>query len=316
MGPDLIVRQVRLAWGLDVHHADYAPVGFGSHHWWLTGPGDQRWFATVDDLRMGDRSRATLDGALLAAFLLRETGLEFVVAPLPRPNGDLTEALSDRHVLAVYPHVDGEAPTYGRFESHERRQDVIGRLVAIHRSTDEARGIAPVDSLAIPQRADLDNTLATMSRGWDSGPFAHGAHALLRSNAAGLATALAAYDDLAGRIRATSDTWVITHGEPHRGNTIVNDSGVHLIDWETARIAPPERDLWALIDEDARCRVEYTELSGRELNDDALDLYRRWWDLCEVSLYTAELRKEHGDTPETRIAWQCLRDHLAKAIAE
>jgi len=87
---------------------------------------------------------------------------------------------------------------------------------------------------------------------------------------------------------------------------------VHLIDWQTARVAPSERDLWSLIDEDARSGQDYTKWSGHILDDSALDLYRRWWSLCEVSLYAADLHAEHTNTPKTEIAWNGLREHLAK----
>ncbi|MEV6495156.1 phosphotransferase, partial [Actinoplanes sp. NPDC051633] len=76
-------------WSLRAGALEYLPVGFGSHHWKLTGgPG---YFVTVDDLRtrrraadepLGagfDRSRA----ALAAARALRAAGRDFVVAPLP-----------------------------------------------------------------------------------------------------------------------------------------------------------------------------------------------------------------------------------------
>lgn len=315
LAPSVVAEQVRLAWGYDVLTSEYAPLGFGSHHWWITGPGGQRWFATVDDLRTGNRNRPTLDAALDSAAALRDSGLSFVVAPLRRSNGDLTLAIDAHHILAVYPHLNGQASTYGAYETHERRTAVLTRLVAIHGSSTSVRTRAPLDQLAIPQRANLVDALTQITTPWDGGPFAHHAQTLLRANAAQINAALSAYDHLAEAVRATVDRWVLTHGEPHRGNTIVTDAGVHLIDWETARLAPPERDLWALIDEDERSRSFYCQRTGLDLDENALDLYRRWWDLCEVSLYTADLQAEHGDTPETRIAWQGLRQHVDRIAA-
>jgi len=55
--PNAIVDHVEAHWGRGVLQAEYAPLGFGSHHWWLRGVDNQRWFATVDDLRMGERNR-------------------------------------------------------------------------------------------------------------------------------------------------------------------------------------------------------------------------------------------------------------------
>ena len=109
---------------------------------------------------------------------------------------------------------------------------------------------------------------------------------------------------------AEHNRFVVTHGEPHRGNTIFTADGVVLIDWDTALLAPPERDLWTLIDEDETIAADYSTLSGRSLDDRALQLYRLWWDLCEVSLYIADFRRAHDDTEDTRVAWQCLEKYL------
>lgn len=309
----IVAGLVANGWGFDIRQVDYAPVGFGSHHWWLRGANGHRWFATIDDLHMGDRSKDTLVAALAAATVLRQSGHDFVVAPLAQPGGDLTVWVPPHYVLAVYPHVDGEAATYGHYESHERRSEVIDRLAAIHRSTDLVHDVAPVDDLHIPKRSHLEDTLDTIDEPWSSGPFAAEAQALLAGNAAALRKALAHYDRLVAVVSRTRYRWTITHGEPHRGNTIVNNQGVQLIDWESARIAPPERDLWLLIDEDNRSRADYAAASGRVIDDTALDLYRRWWDLCEVSLYTDDLRSDHVDTPESRIAYNGLVEHLRRA---
>ena len=44
-----VAAAVAEGWGIDVDHVEYAPVGFGSHHWIATAA-DVRWFVTVDDL--------------------------------------------------------------------------------------------------------------------------------------------------------------------------------------------------------------------------------------------------------------------------
>ena len=44
---------------------EHAPVGFGSHHWWVTTADGCRWFATADDLRT--RRVAAFAAALRAA---------------------------------------------------------------------------------------------------------------------------------------------------------------------------------------------------------------------------------------------------------
>jgi aminoglycoside phosphotransferase (APT) family kinase protein len=44
--------------------------------------------------------------------------------------------------------------------------------------------------------------------------------------------------------RERGERGALTHGEPHPGNVIGTDDGWLLVDWDTAAIAQPERDLW------------------------------------------------------------------------
>ena len=103
---------------------------------------------------------------------------------------------------------------------------------------------------------------------------------------------------------------MVTHGEPHRGNIIFTPNGAALIDWDTLLVSHPERDLWALINEDPECGEVYCRLSGRTLDREALRLHQLWWDLCEVSLFVNDFRAKHQDTADTRTAWSGLTTHL------
>jgi len=90
---DLADADVRAAlehgWGLEVVTVEHAPVGFGSHHWWVGTDDGRRWFATADDLRLrrhtDDEPLAAplerLRAALTTATALREHGLEWSSRP-------------------------------------------------------------------------------------------------------------------------------------------------------------------------------------------------------------------------------------------
>jgi aminoglycoside phosphotransferase (APT) family kinase protein len=59
-------------------------------------------------------------------------------------------------------------------------------------------------------------------------------------------------------VRESSDSWVVTHGEPHRGNVIRDPrGGVYLVDWDTTLIAPRERDLRMVLDRELTGWDEY-----------------------------------------------------------
>ena len=103
---------------------------------------------------------------------------------------------------------------------------------------------------------------------------------------------------------------MVTHGEPHRANTITTPDGEALIDWETAKLAPPERDLWMLMDGDPTIAEEYATRTGIGLDTNAVALYHLWWDLCEIALYVTAFRSPHDDTEDTRVAWAGLERSL------
>ena len=93
-------------------------------------------------------------------------------------------------------------------------------------------------------------------------------------------------------------------GELHAANTINTDSGLVLVDWDSALIAPRERDLWSLaVEEPASLLLHYTAKTGVTPLPDFLELYRLRWDLTEVSRYVALFRAPHDDTADTRVAW-------------
>ena len=55
----------------------------------------------------------------------------------------------------------------------------------------------------------------------------------------------------------------MTHGEPHRGNIVVTDAGVVLVDWDTCLLAPPERDVWLVAGEEPGILEDYERRTGR-----------------------------------------------------
>jgi aminoglycoside phosphotransferase (APT) family kinase protein len=79
--------------------------------------------------------------------------------------------------------------------------------------------------------------------GWTEGPYGEPARQLVGRHAARLDNRFARYDNLAGAAAGQSERMVLTHGEPHAANTINTDGGMVLIDWDTALVAPRERDL-------------------------------------------------------------------------
>jgi spectinomycin phosphotransferase len=192
---------------------------------------------------------------------------------------------------------------------------VLDAIAQLHQSTDVARPTAINDDLAIDGRDQLVTALGDLDSAWTGGPYAEPARALLRPLANDVHRVLRHYDELAAAVVEERERMVITHGEPHRGNTIATTSGLKLIDWDTVQIAPPERDLWSLAAEDPSIVADYAAMAGTITNRDSMELYRLRWDLTEVALFVADFRRGHDDTEDTRVAWSGLSHQLDPARA-
>jgi spectinomycin phosphotransferase len=96
---------------------------------------------------------------------------------------------------------------------------------------------------------------------------------------------------------------VPTHGEPHPGNVVRTQGGPVLVDWETARLAEPERDLWLVAARtDLDVVAQYTERSGRRVDVARLRTRALRWSVADVAGFVAALLAAPEETPDT--AWQ------------
>jgi spectinomycin phosphotransferase len=307
-------------WGLHGATLEYLPVGFGSHHWTAEDSRGARWFISVDDLEAGfqagpdtDSAFAALERAFRTAAALRDKAkLDFVVAPLADDEGAVIRRLSDRYAVRLSPLVEGASSSYGSYASPDDRRRMAGVLGRLHAATEHIPTDLPrKEDFALPSRAALVEALHDLDRPWSSGPFGEPARRLLEAGAHDVERDLREYDVLAARVREHSDSWVITHGEPHRANVIRDpQGGVHLVDWDTTLLAPRERDLRMVLDQELTGWDEYVAVAGAaSLHQEAIELYRRWWDLAEIGIYTELFRRAHERTEDTIKSWESLAEY-------
>jgi spectinomycin phosphotransferase len=305
---DAVIEPLADGWDFDVTTAEYAAIGGGSYHWIVTDPTGEQRFVTVDDLDrkpwLGDTPSSVFVGlgrAFDTAVALRETGLEFVLAPVRAGDGASVTRIGPRYTLAVFPFVKGEAGRFGEYRPSDRAA-LVPMLAELHRATPTS-GARRLD-LALAGRAWLEQALSELDRVWDTGPLAEPARKLLARHAPEVAELLALADRLSAEI--TPDGWVVTHGEPHAANLIETANGHLLIDWDTVALAPPERDLWMLVDDDAGAGSRYEGATARRLDSAALDFFRLMWDLSDLVGFTNVMRSPHGDNADTRKAYEAL----------
>ena len=138
---------------------------------------------------------------------------------------------------------------------------------------------------------------------------------LVQRHAAPLRRLLDRYDHLVREARARPARAVLTHGEPHPGNTLLTAAGWVLIDWDTALAAPPEPDLWSLDPGDGTILDAYAGLTGVIPRPDLLSLYRLRWDIAEIAVDVGRFRRPHAGTADDSQSWELLSSAVGQACS-
>ena len=301
-------------WGMAVTSMEYRAVGWGSHHWEVADAAGPRWFVTVNELENKRLSAsepladgfARLRAALAAAMDLQACGRTFVVAPVPTRDGEPLARVDGRFGVAVYPFVAGQSFDWGEFSSPGHRLSVLDLLVNMHTAPPAASRRALADDFTVPCRDELEAACSPDGDIADCGPYARPMSLLARQYAGPLQRLLARYDALVVEARGRGTRTVLTHGEPHPGNTMLTADGWVLIDWDTALVAPPERDLWDLDPGDGSILDAYASATGTSPQPVLLDLYRLRWDLADIAVNVSRFRRPHAGNIDDDKSWELL----------
>jgi len=298
---------------------NYLPVGWGSHHWDALDRAGSRWFITVDELE-NKRVRAdeSLDGgfarlraSLRSAAALRKAGGEFVLAPVAANNAESVLRFGARFAVAVYRFTEGR--TFGWDEwTAAGRFATLRMVTAVHLAPGRVRADALREDFWVPFRDQLEAACG----GWEPaecGPYTHAAIRLLREHGAAVRRQLDRYDEGAAVARARPDRYVLTHGEPHPGNTMLAGDGWRLLDWDTALIAPPERDLWHLDTGDGSVPAAYAAATGVTPLPELIEFYRMGWDVKDMAYDAAQFFRPHADSANDRKTWDGLTSLVRRA---
>jgi spectinomycin phosphotransferase len=300
--PAQLLAVVRREWDSTVDELEHLPIGFGAHHWAASAHGTRRLFVTFDRL-LPRHSAEELEQVYAAAAELAASGLDFVLAGRPTASGRHTVPLAEG-ALSVTAWADGLSGGGPHRDDAETAECAV-ILARLHASP------AP---LAIPLWRPLvqpvpfaDALDRQLAEPWETGPYGEPARHALRARFDRIRNWAASYGELAHEALATRDTWVPTHGEPHLGNQLVTSEGRRLVDWESLKLAPLERDLRCLVDSGIGWARSYglTEPDWR-----MVEMFDLEWRLSEIVEYAAWFSHPHAGTASDTIAFEGLREEL------
>jgi spectinomycin phosphotransferase/16S rRNA (guanine(1405)-N(7))-methyltransferase len=233
------------------------------------------------------------------------------VAPASARDGEPAVRIGERFAVAVYPFVDGRSGAWGEWTA-ALRAGTLGMVTRVHTAPREARQQALDEDFSVPFRDLLEAACA----GWEPagcGPYTAPAARLLREHAKPLRRWLDRYDDLAAAARARPERNVLTHGEPHPGNVMRTGDGWRLIDWDTALVAPPERDLWLLAADDGTVPSGYAAATGITPLPELIELYRVGWEIKDTAVDAARFFRPHADSADDVKTWGLLNVLVSRA---
>ena len=296
-----VLGLIREHWDHGAVSCAYLPHGAGAHHWVASGRHQPRWFVTADDVGAHGRLGELLD-TYAAARELAQRGHHVVVptlTPETEPHG--VGVVVGAYLLTVTPYLEGE-PGPGDYADDNQRALIAGALGALHaeRSPARARPWVP----GPPLRAELSALLDRLDSPWTAGPFGESVRTALQRSGPELGRLYRRFDQLAARARDARDDWVPTHGEPHTRNVLWRLGGPVLVDWESLRIAPRERDLRTVLrDADgAEPLSAYVAHGGTaDLDDDMVELFDLEWWLWNMAIFAIRFSGPHdGDDDDER----------------
>lgn len=314
----LVGEMLREHWDFDATEVRYAPVGFGAYHWVAGDAAGPRWFVTANHLdRHGswlgptaEHTRAGIEAAAHVSRELADRGHEFVLAPLPDRAGRLVRQLLPQWVVQVLPYLRGWSTPDGAWEDPAERRQIAGILGRLH--VAEPPEALQAWDFAVPGRAGLLTALSELDRPWSAGPYSESTRRLLAGALDAIHDLLARYDALVRDIAGSGDPWVVTHGEPHSANVVRTDDGrMHLVDWDTVKLAPRERDLAALGGDQTDVLPAYQAQAGPfSARPRAIELFDLWWALAEICGYVQGFRDPHTDSADSAESWRNLTTYV------
>jgi spectinomycin phosphotransferase len=319
----VVLDVVREHWDAAVLSVAYRPQGAGAHHWVASGRRHPRWFVTADDVNADGRLAELLD-AYAAARELADRGHHAVVptvaprsepaVPREREVPAVGVVAGDAYLVTVTTYLEGE-PGPGEYADDNQRALIAGALGALH--ADQPPHRARAWTPGPPRRAELGALLRDLDRPWAAGPFGESVRQALRRSGRELGRLYQRFDELAATALDRRDTWVVTHGEPHTANVLWRSGGPVLVDWESLRVAPRERDLRTVLRgaDGAEPLSAYVAHGGTaDLDDDMVELFDLEWWLWEIAEYAVRFHARHdGDGDDARFH-QAFLEEVVPAV--
>lgn len=219
-----------------------------------------------------------LENTLNLTWKLHNLGINQIVYPIKTKEGSLVGKLGE-YVIILSNYIDGTNPEV----TPEVVAKVAKLLAEIHQVNTQDINL-PIEPFDTTYAEKLNEQLEILET---SEKFTSVKNLLLPHKSR-LTKHLSELEEFCSKAKGKKEKLAITHGDLIADNLLVNGSGdIFIVDWVTARLAFPERDIWFFLNSHAKVFLKsYKEASPQEnIDSDIISffMYKRyledivWW---------------------------------------
>jgi len=299
-----LLAGLRNGFGLHASQLAFLPLGAdaGTAVYRVTADG-QEYFLK---LRRGSFDAQSVSVALPA--FLAGVGLRHIIAPLRTTTGQLSFPL-DPYTLTLYPFVAG-VDGYAAELSPQQWVELGAALKRLHtvRLPPAIRRGLKRETYSPDFRQRVATFLARARGSQFADPLAAELAAFLLAKAGEVRQLVDGAEQLARTLPARAQVVVVCHADLHNGNLLLSPDGAfYIVDWDTALLAPKERDLMFIgsgIGRAGNAAQEtawfYQGYGPAEIDPQALAYYRCERIVQDIDAYCTEILATSEDSPDRR----------------
>jgi spectinomycin phosphotransferase len=249
---------------------------------------------------------SNLAGLFVARFL-NDQGVEQVIAPLPTKAQKLAGEL-DGYSLILYPFIAGnEAMNVGMSDAQWTELGSVMKQIHITGLPSEISPYVRRETF-IPKWSILARELHQQvnTRNYDD-PSQKELAAFWKEKNEIIQTLIERTERIGTRLQQIDLEFVLCHADIHTANILITqEQDMFIVDWDDTLLAPKERDLMFILDEDTiRTREEQMFFNGYgkvKINQLAIAYYRYEWCVQEIGDFGCRVFLTEGSGENTKRA--------------
>lgn len=250
----LLMANLDQEYGIRLKTVEFIPMGDSAYSYRLNGVNGERYYLKIFDHRNDKQRRgiAKLNGYLpLICNLYRQKLMRNISYPIRTRQGDFYTSFSG--ITAVlFNFIDGDTLAEAYPFPKEILVEIAKTAADIHRITPGIESaLLPAETFDISFEFDLDPCISALE---STAAFDNVSRQALREHVVPMKKRILFLLDLVRELRgqavSAAKDQVLCHGDLWGGNLIRHGGELHVIDWESAIVAPPEFDLVGYIGEE------------------------------------------------------------------